>query len=71
MHLRNRPYIFGYKNGLPPDIETQIWARQAVDQLLSGILSPDQMRMRENKLLFQEAISQVAEEIVDRYFQTI
>ena len=67
--MRNHPYIFGYKNGITPELAQQIWAENAVNKLLSNILTPEQMIRRENIRLFQEAINQVAMEIVDRYWK--
>jgi|GEM_PF-4416278 len=63
--MRNSyPYIFGYENGLPPEIAKQKREHEAFEQFLMGVLGKEAYERRNQMRLMEQAVSIVVDEIL-------
>lgn len=58
------PYIFGFENGLPPEIAKKVRDNEAFEVFMKNLLGEDGYRKRNQMRLMEKAVSRVVDEIL-------
>jgi hypothetical protein len=61
------PYIFGFENGLPPEIAKQKREDEAFELFMTKILKEDEYNKRNQARLIKGVVSSVMDEILWKY----